>query len=185
MAHRVCPCWVGYLLLSPLRRLVHNPRRMLGPFVRPGMTVLDIGCAMGFFTLPLAEMIGPGGKVVAVDVQPSMLAAVRRRAGRAGLAERITPHLAGESGLALAELAGKVDFALAFAVLHEVNDLPALLRDLAGLLRPDGVCLVAEPKAHVLENDFQATLAAAREASLDTRPGPQIRGCHSAIFARG
>jgi 2-polyprenyl-3-methyl-5-hydroxy-6-metoxy-1,4-benzoquinol methylase len=58
MAQRVCPIWVGYLLASPVRKLYQNPKKILGAYVREGMKILDIGCAMGFFSLPLAEMTG-------------------------------------------------------------------------------------------------------------------------------
>ena len=53
MSHRVCPWWMGYLLMCPLRRLGQNPDRMLAPFVATGMTVMEVGPGMGFFTLPL------------------------------------------------------------------------------------------------------------------------------------
>ena len=59
--HRVCPWWVGYILASPVRKLWQNPARILGPFVQPGMTVLEPGPGMGFFTLELARLVGPKG----------------------------------------------------------------------------------------------------------------------------
>lgn len=62
MKQRVCPVWMGYLLVSPLRKLFMGPEKILGPFVRPGMKVLDIGCAMGFFSIPAAKMLGPRGE---------------------------------------------------------------------------------------------------------------------------
>ena len=52
MADRVCPWWLGYFLASPIRKLVHDPRSILEAYVKSGMTALDIGCAMGFFSLP-------------------------------------------------------------------------------------------------------------------------------------
>jgi ubiquinone/menaquinone biosynthesis C-methylase UbiE len=73
MAKRVCSWWVEYLLVTPLRRLVHNPERLLAPFVTAGMTVLEVGPAMGFFTLPFACLVGPTGQVICVDVQDGML----------------------------------------------------------------------------------------------------------------
>ena len=82
MASHLCPWWFGYLLVNPLRRLRQDPRRLLGPFVRDGMVVLEPGCGMGFFTLEAARMVGPDGRVVAVDVQPRMLAGLERRAAR-------------------------------------------------------------------------------------------------------
>src|SRR5512133_2023740 len=89
MTPHVCPWWLGYLLVSPLRRLVQDPAAILAPCVREGMTVLEPGPGMGFFTLEAARRVGPRGKVVAVDLQPRMLAALRRRAARAGLGERV------------------------------------------------------------------------------------------------
>jgi len=56
--HHLCPVWIGYLLASPVRKLSQNPRKILGPYVNEGMTVADIGCAMGFFSLPLAKQSG-------------------------------------------------------------------------------------------------------------------------------
>jgi ubiquinone/menaquinone biosynthesis C-methylase UbiE len=73
VAHRVCPWWIGYLLLSPFRRWGQNPNAVLGPYVTRGMTVLDVGCAMGFFTLDLARLVGSNGRVIAVDLQSRML----------------------------------------------------------------------------------------------------------------
>ncbi|MBW1912872.1 MAG: methyltransferase type 11, partial [Deltaproteobacteria bacterium] len=62
MAKMVCPPWIGYLLLSPLRKFFENPDKMFGPYVREGMTVMEPGCGMGYFTLPLARMVGPEGQ---------------------------------------------------------------------------------------------------------------------------
>ena len=73
----------------PVGRFGQNPVKILSPYVGSGMTVLDIGPGMGFFTLPMARLVGPAGKVVCADVQPKMLDALRRRAAEAGLADRI------------------------------------------------------------------------------------------------
>jgi ubiquinone/menaquinone biosynthesis C-methylase UbiE len=70
MKHGVCPWWLGYWLISPVRRLGQNPHDILLPYVREGMTVLEPGPGMGFFTIELARLVGASGKVVAVDVQP-------------------------------------------------------------------------------------------------------------------
>jgi 2-polyprenyl-3-methyl-5-hydroxy-6-metoxy-1,4-benzoquinol methylase len=72
-----------------LRRLLHDPRRILAGLIAPGATAIDFGCGPGFFTLPMADMVGPDGLVVAVDLQGAILDRVRLRAERAGLASRI------------------------------------------------------------------------------------------------
>ncbi len=52
---KVCPWWAGYFLASPLRQLFQDPAKILAPYVREGMTVLEPGPGMGFFTLELAR----------------------------------------------------------------------------------------------------------------------------------
>jgi ubiquinone/menaquinone biosynthesis C-methylase UbiE len=79
MAHRVCPWWLGYFLISPLRQFRQNPSAILRPYVHDGQTVLEPGPGMGFFTLELARLVGARGRVVAVDVQPKMLDKLKRR----------------------------------------------------------------------------------------------------------
>ncbi len=67
MSARVCPWWLGWLLASPVRKLFHDPARIVAPHVQEGMTVLEPGPGMGFFTLELARRVGPAGRVIAVD----------------------------------------------------------------------------------------------------------------------
>src|SRR5689334_22447611 len=104
MAHRVCPWWIGYLLASPLRRLAFDPHKILTPYVHSGMTVLEPGPGMGFFTLELARLVGPEGRVVAVDIQPRMISALTRRASKARLLDRIDIRLAQAGSMGLADL---------------------------------------------------------------------------------
>lgn len=185
MAHKVCPYWVGYWLASPLRRLMHNPEEILRPYVTSGMTVLDVGSAMGFFSLPLAAMAGPDGKVVCVDVQEKMLLSLQRRASKAKMLDRITTRVCTPAALGLDGLEGTFDFALAFAVVHEVPDARALFADVFKALKPGAQCLIAEPKGHVSARDFEQTLAAAEERGLHVVGNPRITGCHAALLSKG
>jgi 2-polyprenyl-3-methyl-5-hydroxy-6-metoxy-1,4-benzoquinol methylase len=183
--HSVCPWWIGYLLLSPMRRWRQNPRRILEPWVRPGMTVVDVGCAMGYFTLPLAGLVGPTGRVVAVDLQARMVRALERRARRAGLSTIIETRICTADSLGLADLAGCVDFALAFAVAHEVPDVRRLMDELAALLPPAGRVLLAEPSGHVSAEEFAASIAAAEAASLTVESQPAIARSRAVVLAAG
>ena len=61
MAQHVCPWWVGYLLANPIRRMMQDPEELLRPYLWSGMTVLEPGPGMGFFTIPVAQMIGETG----------------------------------------------------------------------------------------------------------------------------
>lgn len=183
MAHRVCPWWVGYLLASPLRRLLQNPRAILHPFVKEGMTVLEPGPGMGFFTLELARMVGPAGRVVAVDVQPKMLAGLRRRAAGAGLQDRIETRQAGGEGMGVLDLHGKVDLVLAFAVVHELADAARFFAEAAATLKPGGRLLLAEPRGHVSEGEFASTLALAAGAGFHVEGAPAIPRSRTAALA--
>jgi ubiquinone/menaquinone biosynthesis C-methylase UbiE len=183
MAPHVCPWWLGYLLANPVRRLIQDPARILEEQVRQGMTVLEPGPGMGFFTLELARRVGPGGLVVAVDVQPRMLAGLRRRADRAGLTERLETRLSTAESLGVDDLAGRVDLVFAFAMVHELPDAGRFFEEARRVLAPGGLVLVAEPSGHVSEAEFEATLAAARLAGLEPRPGPEIARSRTAFLS--
>ena len=116
----------GVFLLNPFRRLYQKPEIILAPLAEPGMTVLEVGPGMGFFSLPLARLAGSGGKVICVDVQEKMLHVLKRRAEAAGLAERIVARSCTSASLSLDDLGEQIDFAFVFAVVHEVTDQASL-----------------------------------------------------------
>jgi ubiquinone/menaquinone biosynthesis C-methylase UbiE len=179
----VCPWWLGGLLASRVRRLVQDPARLLAPWVRPGAVVLEPGPGMGFFTLELARRVGPEGRVIAVDVQPRMLAGLARRARREGLERRIDLRLARGAAMPLEDLAGRVAFALAFAVVHELPDAARFFADVRRTLAPGAPVLLVEPSGHVSEAAFAAELEAARGAGLASAPGPRVWRSRSAVLA--
>lgn len=182
---RLCPVWVGYLLASPLRRLGEKPEKILGPYVRPGMKVLDFGSAMGFFSLPVARMVGEGGRVLCADVQPRMLERLRKRAEKSGLGSRIETVVCPPDGLGAIADAGPFELVLTIHVLHEVLDLPATLRALAGVLAPNGLWILIEPRGHVNERAFAAELEEAARAGLRVR-GPLAHSSgRAAVLERG
>ena len=161
MAHHVCPWWLGYWLVNPLRRLREDPAAMLAPWVREGMTVLEPGCGMGFFTLELARRVGAAGRVVAVDVQERMLRRLLARARRAGVAGRIDARLTDGAGLGIGDLRGLVDLAVAIHVVHEVPDVGAFFAEVHAACRPGAVVVVIEPVGHVSPAELDGQLAAA------------------------
>ncbi|HCO96030.1 MAG TPA: methyltransferase type 11 [Phycisphaerales bacterium] len=173
--HHVCPVWVGYLLASPVRKLFENPRKMLGPYVREGMTVADIGCAMGFFSLPLAEMVGPNGKVICVDVQEKMVRSLEKRARKAGLSGRIKTVICHGDSLGLDEVEENFDFVLASAVVHEVPDVAGFFSKIEKVMKPAGRLLVAEPKGHVSEEDFKTTVSVTEQNGFIVTERPRIK----------
>ena len=182
--HRVCPWWLGYLLASPLRRLMHDPAKILAPYVHLGMTVLEPGPGMGFFTLQLARMVGASGHVVVVDIQPRMLDGLKRRAAKAGLLDRLDARLAQPHSMGLSDLAGTVDFALAFAVVHEMPDAGSLFAEVSQVLKPGAHLLLAEPSGHVSAAQFEAELTVAAQAGLEPEARPSIRRSRVALLKK-
>lgn len=184
MSERVCPWWMGPLLLNPLRRWTVKPEKMLAPYVQEGMTVLEPGPGMGFFTLPLAFLVGPHGKVVAVDIQPKMLDKLRQRADRVGLASRLETRLATRDSLQIIDLTGSVDFALAFAMVHETPSPERFFREIAAVLKPAASLLLVEPSGHVRHEKFDAEIAAAQSVGLVVVGTPGISRNHASLLRK-
>jgi len=165
----VCPWWLCFSFDNPLRRLLHDPDRMLGAYVRPGHSVIDVGCGMGYFTIPLARQVGPAGRVTAIDLQEKMLSVVVERARRGGVAETIRTHLALPGSLGDHEQA---DFILAFWMAHEVPDQGRFFSQIRKLLKPEGLFLLVEPLIHVSRKNFLRTLKTANALGSSSRIDP-------------
>ena len=184
MSKRVCPWWIGYLLASPLRRLLSDdPRKLLAPYVGEGMTVLEPGPGMGYFTLELARLVGPSGRIIAVDIQPNMLSGLRRRALKAGLLERIDLRLATAESMELSD-PGTVDFTLAFAMVHEMPLAASFFAQAAAASKAGAQMLLAEPAGHVKPGEFEAELQAAAGAGFGVVGRPAVRRSHSALLRK-
>ena len=183
-AQRVCPWWLGYFLASPIRKLRYNPRTLLAPYVKEGMKVLDFGSAMGFFSIPLAQIVGPAGKVICIDMQERMLARLKKRAQKAGVSAQIDARLCTQDSPGLEPLAGTIDFALLFAVVHEVPARAALFAGVVAALKPQAKLLLAEPKGHVSAEDFARTLAIAKEKGFVEVATPEISRTFAVLLQR-
>jgi ubiquinone/menaquinone biosynthesis C-methylase UbiE len=181
LGHRVCPWWSGYLLASPLRRLLQNPEAIMRPYVREGMTILDVGCGMGFFSLPLAKLTGATGKVVCVDLQEKMIKGLLRRAEKAGLSERIDARIS-QNSLKLNDMAGKIDLALLFALVHEVPDKERLFSEVYATMKRTGILLLAEPTGHVSKSDFEKTISVAHSAGFEVLQQLEIRRSRAVLL---
>ena len=179
MAEPLCPAWLSFTLTNIFRRMAHDPVRILRPFLREGDTALDVGCGPGFFTVPMARMIGDRGLVVAVDIQPKMLEKTRRRGERAGVAGRIRLHLAAADSLGLDV---KADFALVFWMAHEVDDLKRFFAEIFAGLKPGGSLLLVEPRGHVMGLRFAEIVAAAVSAGFEPHETAPIRVSRAAVL---
>ena len=184
MAGHVCPWWLGYFHLGPIRRWLQNPDTILSPYVRPGMRILDIGSGMGFFTLEAAKLAGAEGRVVAIDLQPRMISTLVRRARRAGLDGRIDARVCSADDLGAADLTGSIDLAFVFYVVHEVEDVPGFMKQVQELLVTGGRFLMVEPMNHQSKEDFERCVGAACDVGFSIVERPEIRRSRSVLLAK-
>jgi len=168
----VCPWQLAPLLDNLLRPLIHNPRRLFGPYVRNGMTVLDVGCGAGFASLGLAELVGEEGLVIAADLQPQMLDIVKKRAVKAGLYNRIRIHRCESNRIGVEE---ELDFAVAFFMTHEVPDVRAFFKEIFTLLKPGGRLFLSEPRIHVSRRNFEQTVEEAQSVGFTVSKRRSVR----------
>jgi ubiquinone/menaquinone biosynthesis C-methylase UbiE len=152
---------------------------MLQDYAKEGMTVIDIGCGMGFFSIGMAHLVGPKGRVHSVDLQPEMLEILMKRATRKGVSDRIQTHCCSSDNLGFTT---DVDFILAFWMVHEVPDQVALFTQLRSIARTDCKMLIAEPKMHVTRGDLQTTTDFAKESGWEYVGESAVRLSHSAVF---
>jgi ubiquinone/menaquinone biosynthesis C-methylase UbiE len=127
-----------YVILRLRNRLgiPFKPEKELSKLnISNGQTVLDFGCGIGSFTLPLAQLVGDGGKVFALDVEPSALKAVQRAAKREGLAQIETILSDCDTGLP----DHSIDMVLFIGVLPHLEDAKPVLAELHRVLKPGGV----------------------------------------------
>lgn len=181
MGPHVCPWWGGYFIDNPLRRWLHDPERILTPFVEPGLAAVDFGCGMGLFTIAMAKLVGDKGRVIAADLQPQMLAVVQRRAQRAGGADRIRTHRCQPDSIGLDE---PLDFALAFYSAHEVPDLRRLFVEMHHCLIPGGRFLIVEPIGHVTAKDFANMMELAAQIGFREQERPHVRLSRAAVLVK-
>jgi len=184
MSEAVCPWWMGYVLLNPIRKLIQNPEKILGAYVAKGMSVLEIGSGMGYFSIPLAKMVGKSGHVLSVDLQEKMLASLMKRIQKTDVSGTIETHKCSAKSLLIDDFSGKFDFALAFAVVHEVPDQDRLFREIYAALKQDGKLLIAEPKGHVGENDLEKTVSLAEKEGFRIEQKPSIMKSRSVLLVK-
>jgi ubiquinone/menaquinone biosynthesis C-methylase UbiE len=179
----VCPWQGGPLLAASLRKIAHNPRRIVRPYLTEGMTAMDIGCGMGFFTIPMSDIAGSRGNVIAVDLQPEMLAGLQQKAQKAGV-ENIAYHQCGNGLLNLRQWNGTADFALIFMMLHETPDAGRLIREVYDALTPGGKLLLSEPIVHVKKKAFQNSVSLIQKTGFNVIASPMIPFCRTKVFRK-
>jgi ubiquinone/menaquinone biosynthesis C-methylase UbiE len=173
---------MGYFLASPWRRKRHHPEQLLQPYLAENMKVMDIGCGMGFFSLPMAKMVGGGGRVICIDLQKQMIGALKKKADKAGLSTQIETRVCSKNSLQIADLSGQIDFALAFGVVHELPHPEHSLTEIKTALKKNGVLLIAEPSHHVTEEEFDLTMKIARNIGFQVKKHLDIKDCLAVLL---
>jgi ubiquinone/menaquinone biosynthesis C-methylase UbiE len=168
---RICPVEYAGGLDNSVRRLLQNPRKILKPYIHEGMTVLDLGCGPGFFSIEIAKMLKDSGKVIAADLQEGMLEKVNKKIKGTALEQRITLHKCQEDTIGVIE---HVDFVLIFYMIHEVPNQNNLLKELESILKHDGKVFIIEPKFHVSKKSFEEMINKTKDIGFEIVDRPKV-----------
>lgn len=181
-SRRICPVGMAGSLDNRIRKWLQNPRKILGTYIKEGMTVLDLGCGPGFFTIELAGMVGKSGRVIAADLQEGMLGKLAEKIRRTKIAARIKLHKCVDDKIGVIENA---DFVLSFYMVHEVPDQEAFFKEIYSLLKPNGQFLIVEPKLfHVSKKAFAMTVMKAEAAGFKPVAQPHVLLSRSIILKK-
>jgi len=168
---RVCPVEKAGALDSWVRRQIQNPNRILGPYVAAGMRVLDVGCGPGFFSLEMAKMVGPSGRVIAADLQDGMLQIVGKKIKARHFEKIVELHKCEKGNVGVDS---QVDFILAFYVVHEIPDKEGFFKEMLQLLGQGKIMLIVEPKFHVSRKEFDEMAASLTQIGFNVSKGPKV-----------
>jgi len=138
-----CPVWLRWLVERDIPFTKTNRAAFIVETLAlsEGMVVLDAGCGPGRLTIPLASSVGPDGSVVALDIQPGMLARARAKTKAAGYTNvEFVEAALGDSGLP----ANHFDRVLLVTVLGEIPNRKAAIVELFSTLKPGGILAVVE-----------------------------------------
>jgi ubiquinone/menaquinone biosynthesis C-methylase UbiE len=169
--HHVCSVESARSFDNPIRRLFHKPEVMFAEWIRPGMTIMDLGSGLGYFSLGIARMLEGQGTVFAVDIQREMLNGLMQRATRYGLDQMIRPVLCQADDIIIHE---GIDFALAFWMFHEMPDHQRSLGQVYATLNTGGRFLIVEPWFHVRETEFRRLIEIIRKTDFVIEAYPRI-----------
>jgi ubiquinone/menaquinone biosynthesis C-methylase UbiE len=177
----LCPWWFAYTFDNPVRRMLHKPEKVLGWYVKEGMTAVDIGCGMGHFSIGMAKLVGASGRVISVDLQQKMLDRVKRRAERGGVGDRISLRLCRVGDIGVSE---QVDFVLTFWMVHEVPEAKTMFGQIQAILKDDCKWLLAEPKLHTSLDRFEKMVSEAIESGFTVVARPAVTMSYAAVLEK-
>ena len=179
---RICPVERAGSLDTRIRRWLQDPQKIMGPYIEEGMTVLDLGCGPGFFSIDMAQMVGKSGRVIAADMQEGMLKKIRDKIQGTELEERIALHKCEENKIGISE---EIDFVLAFYMVHEVPNQEEFFNEIGVMLKPKGQMLIVEPPFHVSKSAFEETIRIARSTGFTLAERPKVLMNKTAVLKKG
>lgn len=152
--------------------MIQNPHRILRKYIHPGMTVLDLGCGPGFFTLEMAQLLKDEGKVFALDVQQGMLDILNEKLNQnPNMRKMVHVRCNTEKSLEIFE---KVDFVVAFYCFHEIRCLDEVISQLKNICKSTTQILLSEQIAHVSKQMFQDFIRRMEIAGFEISDHPHI-----------
>jgi ubiquinone/menaquinone biosynthesis C-methylase UbiE len=179
---RLCPVERAGRLDNRIRRWLQDPKKILRPYIKEGMTVLDLGCGPGFFSIDMARMVGRSGRVIACDLQAGMLQKIKEKIQGTELEERIILHQCEQNTIGLSN---SIDFVLAFYMVHEVSNQEEFFAELGSILKPNGKILMVEPPFHVSKAVFEQTIRKAQGAGFAVGERPKVFLSKAMILHKG
>ncbi len=179
--NRVCPVELADGLDSKIRKFLQNPQKILKPYLRSGMTVLDIGCGPGVFSIEMARIVGASGRVIAADLQEGMLQILKKKIQGTDVERVVELHKCEPDGVGVSD---NVDFILAFYVVHEVPDKTHFFKEIQALLNQDGRVLIVEPNFHVTKKDFGEMLRDLADSGFKVVEMPKVFFSRSVLLKK-
>ena len=166
-----CPVELAGGLDNSIRKLVQNPQKIMKPYIKEGMTILDVGCGPGYFSVAIAELLNGSGKVISADIQDGMLDKIRKKINGTALDQIIELHKSDCERIGVLE---KVDFILAFWMVHEVRNQKMFFEELRSILKPNGLIFIIEPKIHVVKKTFYTMLNMLKDSGFTVLETPKV-----------
>lgn len=134
------------LFSHKIARMFEPPKKFVEPYIESGQVVADLGCGPGYYSLHMAKILGPEGKVYSVDSDERVINALKTKAEKQGY-QNIEAHTSSASNLSFIE-DGSVDFIFANGLLCCVapQDADATISEIKRILKPDGLAFLSAAK---------------------------------------
>lgn len=127
---------------NPMRRKALPPDEVINTLnINKDQHVADVGCGIGYFTIPMAKVVGEGGKVYAIDINPDMLEETRKRVEKEGYTNVEIVH-SSENNFKIPD--SSVDVIFTATVFHELNEPEIFLNECKRVLKTEGRLVVLD-----------------------------------------